>query len=68
MLQILKAVRTLQCQPQHGEDVSRARRVLPTMQPCAKLADGLQQVEVVTAHKVLSEVYDGHHQRCLQDR
>lgn len=53
--------------PEHGEDVSRAGRVLAAMQPGSKLTQRLQQVQVVTSHKVLSQTHNSHHQRDLKN-
>ena len=52
--------------PEHGEDVSRAGRVLAAVEPSAELTHGLQQIQVVAPHKVLSQADDGHHQRDLR--
>lgn len=53
--------------PEHGEDVSGAGRVFASVQTSAKLTQRLKQVQIITAHEVLRETYDGHHQRGLRE-
>ena len=47
--------------PEHCEDVSRTSRILATMQPGTKLTNGLQEVQIIATHKVLSQIDNGHH-------
>lgn len=54
--------------PQHGEDITRAGGIFASVDASAKLAKGLQDVDVVAAHKVLSQVDDGHHERLLKTK
>lgn len=52
--------------PEHGEDVTRAGGVFAPVDASAELTQRLQDVHVVAAHKVLSQVHDGHHERLLR--
>lgn len=52
--------------PEHGEDVSRTGGVLAAVQSGSKLAQRLQEVQVVASHKVLGQTNNGHHQRGLK--
>lgn len=52
--------------PEHGEDVTRAGSIFASIDASTKLTQGLQDVQVVTAHKVLSQVHYGHHESLLQ--
>lgn len=51
--------------PEHGEDITRARSIFPSIDTSTKLTQRLQDVHIVAAHKVLSQVHDGHHERLL---
>ena len=53
------------CLPELCEDVTGASSILATMEPGTKLTNGLQQVYVVAAYKVLRQVDDGAHQWIL---
>jgi len=44
------------------EDVSRTGRILATSKPSTKLANRLQQVDVVAAHKILRQVDNCEHE------
>lgn len=48
--------------PQHGEDISWTGSVLTPLESGTKLADGLQQVQIVTADVVLSKIDDCGHE------
>lgn len=52
--------------PEHGKDVTRAGSILASIDASTKLTQGLQDVQVVTAHKVLGQVHYGHHESLLQ--
>lgn len=52
--------------PKHGEDVTRAGSIFASIDASTKLTQGLQDVHVVTAHKVLGQVHYGHHKSLLQ--
>lgn len=52
--------------PEHGEDVTRAGSILAPIDASTELTQGLQDVHVVTAHKVLGQVHYGHHESLLQ--
>ena len=43
---------------QPREDVTGAGRILATRQPRPKLSRGLEEVEVVGAHEILSQIHD----------
>ena len=47
------------------KDVPGACSILSSMQPSAKLSERLQEVDIVTAHKVLGQVDDGGHEGLL---
>lgn len=52
--------------PEHGEDVTGAGGVFASVDASTELTERLQDVHVVTAHKVLGQVHDGHHESLLQ--
>lgn len=52
--------------PEHGKDITRTGSILASIDASTKLAQGLQDVQVVTAHKVLGQVHNGHHESLLQ--
>lgn len=47
--------------PEHGENVTRASCIFASVDAGTELTQGLQDVDVVAADKVLSQVHDGHH-------
>lgn len=52
--------------PEHGEDVTGARSIFASIDASTKLTQWLQDVHIVTAHKVLGQVHYGHHESLLQ--
>lgn len=52
--------------PEHGEDVTRAGSIFASVDASTELTQWLQYVHIVTAHKVLGQVHDGHHESLLQ--
>lgn len=52
--------------PEHGEDVTRAGSIFASIDASTKLTQRLQDVHVVTAHKVLGQVHDSHHESLLR--
>lgn len=52
--------------PEHSKDVTRASSIFASIDAGTKLTKGLQDVDVVTAHKVLSQVHYGHHESLLR--
>jgi len=53
-------------QPEHGEDVTWASRVFASLQTSSKLTNRHQNVDIVAADKVLSQIDDSRHQRLLK--
>lgn len=51
--------------PEHGEDITRAGSIFASIDSSTKLTERLQDVDVVAAHKVLSQVHNGHHESLL---
>ena len=49
-------------EPEGGEDVTRGGGVLASIEASAELAEWLQEVKVVAAHKVLCQSNDGGHE------
>ena len=54
-------------QPEHGEDVTWAGRIFASLQTSSKLTNRHQNIDVVTAYKVLCQVDDSCHQRLLDN-
>lgn len=52
--------------PEHSEDVTRTGSIFASIDASTKLTQGLQDVQVVTANEVLSQVHYGHHESLLQ--
>ena len=51
--------------PEHGKNVTRAGSIFASIDASTKLTERLQDVHVVTAHKVLGQVHNGHHESLL---
>lgn len=54
--------------PEHGEDVTGTGCIFSSIDASTKLTQRLQDVHVVAAHKVLSQVHYGHHESLLEVR
>ena len=54
------------CLPEAGENVSGTGCIFASMETSTKLTNGKQEIQVVGAHKILGQVDDGSHQRCLK--
>jgi len=54
--------------PEHCENVSGTGGILATVEACPKLTNGLQEIHVVAANKVLGQIDDCAHKRGLQGK
>lgn len=51
--------------PEHGEDITRTGSIFASIDTSTKLTQWLEDVHIVAAHKVLSQVHNGHHESLL---
>ena len=54
--------------PELSKDITGTSSILSSKDTGTKLSNGLQEIQVVAAHKVLGQVDDGGHQRGLNDK